>query len=252
MPTKTKHLDTSDELHLYRYGKGIKLVRPDELEQLKACPMASDTGQTVAGLMQLPVSFYFLDAASTTEKINSEGIEVCGFQSETESIGKSLLAVSKKESAVSLIQNCNQVMQSRETRIFEEFNLRKDGITQQFLSIKAPWYDQQDRIVGVCGFSIVLGRHPLADTLTTISRLGLLNNGASQQQASTSVCLGVQLTKRESEVLRLTVKGHTAKKIARFLQLSHRTVEEYLANIKIKLGVATKSDLIALASEHFV
>ena len=73
----------------------------------------------------------------------------------------------------------------------------------------------------------------------------------SQQKLVHPVKPGVQLTKREIEVLRLTVKGYTAKKIARFLQLSHRTVEEYLANIKIKMGAASKSDLIAMGSDYF-
>jgi DNA-binding CsgD family transcriptional regulator len=193
-----------------------------------------------------------LNTDSATEKINQEGVNVCGFESSNKSVGKSLLDVSNESSAVSLIDNCRQVMTANEIKIFEETNIRKDGLMQQFLSIKAPWYDSQDRIIGICGFSIVLGRHSLAESLSTITRMGLLNpvNAFPQRKPSADL-ISFNLSKREEECLRLTLKGCTAKKIARMLDLSHRTVEEYLTNIKIKMGVKSKSELIELAVNFY-
>jgi len=257
MSVKPKRLDTSDDLHLYRFGNGIKLVRPDQTVMNNACQFARDTGHTVGSILQLPISFYFLNAESVTEKINDEGVSVCGFESSKKSIGKSLFDVSKVESAGSLIDNCRQVIKTKETKIFEELNLRNDGLAQQFLSIKSPWYDQHDNIVGVCGFSIVLGKHPLADSLSTIARLGLLNSLNSLNSDTPPVSQNnarmhdLRLSKREAECLRLTIKGCTAKKIARMLDLSHRTIEEYLTNIKIKMGVKSKSELIEMAVSFY-
>lgn len=52
------------------------------------------------------------------------------------------------------------------------------------------------------------------------------------------------LTKRELDVLKYTMLGYTAKKIAYTLQLSYRTVEAYIITLKFKLRCATKSELI--------
>jgi len=52
------------------------------------------------------------------------------------------------------------------------------------------------------------------------------------------------LTKREIECLNLTVKGKPAKKVAYELRISQRTVEEHLTNIKKKMGVFSKAELI--------
>lgn len=58
-------------------------------------------------------------------------------------------------------------------------------------------------------------------------------------------------SKREIECLQLTMHGKTAKQIARILEISHRTVEEYLTNIKIKTHSTSKSELIEKAFDYF-
>ena len=62
---------------------------------------------------------------------------------------------------------------------------------------------------------------------------------------------GTCLSKRELECLRHTLRGHSAKQTANVLGISHRTVEEHLSNIKIKMGVASKAKLIEKVIDHF-
>ena len=57
------------------------------------------------------------------------------------------------------------------------------------------------------------------------------------------------LTAREKDVLHFVANGQTALSIAEALGLSVKTVENYLATIKSKLMVATKTDLIQKARE---
>lgn len=57
-----------------------------------------------------------------------------------------------------------------------------------------------------------------------------------------------RLSNREKQCLRLFLQGKTAKETASILQLSHRTIEEYLRNIKIKLQCARKRDLLKFHS----
>lgn len=55
------------------------------------------------------------------------------------------------------------------------------------------------------------------------------------------------LSLRELNCLRSTILGLSAREIAVELQLSKRTVEEYLTQIKNKLGCLNKRELIQLA-----
>lgn len=52
------------------------------------------------------------------------------------------------------------------------------------------------------------------------------------------------LTKREKECAKYICKGYTLKEIAALLNLSSRTVETHINNIKIKFNMRKKSDLI--------
>lgn len=55
------------------------------------------------------------------------------------------------------------------------------------------------------------------------------------------------LTKRETEVLRYVILGYTAKRVAIILNISYRTVETYIENIKFKLRCNSKGEIIEKA-----
>jgi DNA-binding NarL/FixJ family response regulator len=55
------------------------------------------------------------------------------------------------------------------------------------------------------------------------------------------------LTPRQREILRLLVEGHSAKEIAKVLDISHRTVEYHKYQAMEALGVTTNAELIQLA-----
>jgi FixJ family two-component response regulator len=51
--------------------------------------------------------------------------------------------------------------------------------------------------------------------------------------------------------LDVPVRAHT-RPIGRALGISHRTVEEYLVNIRIKTGASSKAELIEMTIDEFV
>lgn len=55
---------------------------------------------------------------------------------------------------------------------------------------------------------------------------------------------GTKLSKRQSEILYLSIRGKTSPEISEILKLSKRTVNHYLDAIKIKMGASSKSELI--------
>jgi two-component system, NarL family, response regulator LiaR len=61
------------------------------------------------------------------------------------------------------------------------------------------------------------------------------------------VASGDTLTERELDVLRLAARGQTNKQIGAELAISDRTVQNHLANIYAKLGVASRTEAVTAA-----
>lgn len=60
-----------------------------------------------------------------------------------------------------------------------------------------------------------------------------------------------KFTNREMQCLPLILKGNTSKQIAEALNLSYRTIEDYIDSIKLKTGAMNKNELILLLNEKF-
>ena len=60
-------------------------------------------------------------------------------------------------------------------------------------------------------------------------------------------CLATELTVREIEVVKLIARGHSAKKIANELHLSHHTVYTHRKNVMKKLALSSTADLMLYA-----
>lgn len=59
----------------------------------------------------------------------------------------------------------------------------------------------------------------------------------------------LKLTQREEECLFLLVRGKSAKAIGKLLSISSRTVEVYINNIKQKMSVSSRNEIIDKAIE---
>ena len=61
-----------------------------------------------------------------------------------------------------------------------------------------------------------------------------------------------QLTPRECEMLQLLAEGHSAPDIARLLVIGLPTVRTHQANLKRKLGLKNRAELLRYALDHNV
>jgi len=61
--------------------------------------------------------------------------------------------------------------------------------------------------------------------------------------------VGVKLTERETEVLRLAVQGMLNKQIGRMLGIGEKTVKAHLGRVYERLGVTNRADAVAWAIE---
>ncbi len=230
-----RNIDTSKELQICRYRNGVKLIRPKE---------NSSSHLSIANLLKLPFPFY-LNADKFIIDCNESCAEVNGFISREDSIGKKWYRPYKLDSISETLKNENDVINNNKYKIIEDILIRKDEVNIHALSFKMPWYDEQDKIIGLFGCSVFLGKQPLAESLSQIAELGFLNiiNNTFDPSNLPNNNIHPQLSKREQECLKLFLNGKTAKETSVILGLSYRTIEEYFTNIKKKLGCRYKRDL---------
>ncbi|MBI2786778.1 MAG: hypothetical protein HYX60_10965, partial [Legionella longbeachae] len=221
--------DFSLEFLLSPFKNGIQLVKPEGKNNYHAHLAVEPSPLT--SILQLSFCIHFSDQTNRLISLNKYTADACGFISERTAIGKNLLGVFNKASASLVNKHCDEVMATKQTKIYDEQVRRKDTIEQRCLSIKMPWYDDHEHLVGVFGCTIVEGIQPLAESLSIIASLGLLN-----VQHKTPCAPAIQLPKRQHDCLRLLVAGMTTKQIAFALSLSPRTIESYLIILKKKLN----------------
>lgn len=233
-------LDVSEEFYMLRLNNGIKLIRPENIKKY----LIDDTHiiSTVKNIFDLSFHTYFFKSASIFGDINEANANSLGC-SRDYLVGKSVQDVGKKEDAEAVFKNNLNVINSYSTKVFEENIFIKEEVFLSTLSIKVPCTNESGNSLGLFGLSIFLGKHSLADSLEQIIKLGFLN------QENISKIRGqylgnVHITQQESKIIKLLIRGMTAKRISVALNISRRTVEHHLMNIKIKLDVKSKSELI--------
>jgi DNA-binding CsgD family transcriptional regulator len=118
--------------------------------------------------------------------------------------------------------------------------------SQSFLLEKKPLFDSNDKIVGT-----IFQCHELKENLIS----ALQNHDKKNALLSSHYKVGLSenpldLSARELECIFCILRGMTAKQIAEILNLSKRTIEFYLENVKNKFGCLTKTELLVLAIQH--
>ncbi len=71
--------------------------------------------------------------------------------------------------------------------------------------------------------------------------------GYIRQQTAITTASKVEISARESEVLRLTAWGYSNKEIGSRMEISVKTVEAHKANAMRKLGIANRIDIVRYA-----
>lgn len=239
---KYRDYDLHQEKLIQHHKNGIKLSEPNS---------KLDNTMTIKEIFNMPLNIYFTNHESKILSLNDSTANLTGFISTHAAIGNTIERVTNKVTANISLKHDERVRQHGAMEIIEEHFTRLDDISYPAISIKFPWYNADDKIIGAFGFSIVMGEYAetsLAQSLMYISNTGLLAKKNSLQPMN-NILLGreldgVYLSKREIDCIYQLVKGRTIKMTAKILELSPRTVEYYLENIKAKLKVNSKAELI--------
>jgi len=232
-------LNISDEFEINRFYNGVKLSEPRESKY------------SIANVLKCQFGVYFETTDGVIQKANALNAEnYCGFDSTKSAIGKKYFLRMNKNEVKKLRYNDNLVMKKNCNVIFEEDITQDEAINVSTLSIKMPWYNTQNRVIGLFGCSILLGKNSLSQSLTHIAELGLLIPNIQLSKTLGNEIDNVYLSKRQLDCAKLLLQGNKIKEIADRLNLSPRTIETYLDNMKAKLKCRNKIDLTIKLFEH--
>jgi DNA-binding CsgD family transcriptional regulator len=235
---KTTAIEFSNELQLRGCKNGIQLLTPD----------ISINRPTITNVFNFPFPVYFQDSNHKTIACNDVCTEALGFASQSDCIGSPWFKPFIRNTVVKSILTDKVVINNEDYKIAESIAQRKDTVPIHTLSIRMPWFNSDNKVIGLFGLSIIVGRDSIIDSLSLIESFGLMRHSCFN--FIPLKINNVYFTTRENQCLKLTIKGKSAKQIAGLLDLSPRTVEEYLTNIKFKLGVNSKSELIELVLDN--
>lgn len=118
-----------------------------------------------------------------------------------------------------------KAVEEKSTIFTEEYPLLVDGSQAIMLSTKSPLYDESGAVVGIIGTSFNVANVRQQSSETT-------ENDASDLLAKNDD--NFHFTAREIECINWMIKGKTSLEIAMILNLSERTVETHINNIKKK------------------
>lgn len=94
------------------------------------------------------------------------------------------------------------------------------------------------------------GGAPMSPAIARKALLLLSNTPVSRIDEPSNALLPETVTERELEILKFTINGWDAKRIASELDLSVLTVRKHISNIYQKLHVNSKAQIISLAHKN--
>lgn len=122
-----------------------------------------------------------------------------------------------------------------------------DGKWHAFLFTKMPWKNEQNEIIGTILYGLELKDTAVLEVGHWICQAADLDN---KKQASLNLDLHrqpVKLNTRESEVLFLLLYGKKPQYIAKILELSVKTIENYVLRLREKFNANSKKELLDIA-----
>lgn len=244
--TTTMKLDTNPELLMQPHRNGVKLVKPNE---------KSASSMTIETLFSMPLIIYFVDSnerfidANHLTRVTNIPRNV-GYYSDRDLRDKLFNSCFSRAVVEMLGHNNRQVLNHRKMTIFDEAGLRLDDIHFSTVTFKFPVYNEMNDPIAVFGISALTNNtlypeaEPLAKALDRIVNTGLITHSQKETLLPNMSIGDVYLSKQELRCLQLLISGKTFKLIGNHLQLSPRTVEHYIENIKHKLHIKTKAELV--------
>lgn len=158
-----------------------------------------------------------------------------------DAIDKRLSIIAEPETVEIIHAEHQKILKQQKMLIFEQtYILNENNRVFDAISLKCPWQDTNDKIIGIFSFPTL---HGIALSLHQLSTLELFN--INFYNTSLLPCNDeIYLSFREKECIFYLILSYTIKMISMRINLCPRIIEHYIENIKNKLKVYPTSELI--------
>jgi DNA-binding CsgD family transcriptional regulator len=233
----------SHELQIFRYKRGVKLVRPND-----------DAKISLGSLLKQSFNVFIQDVDQGILEANDPCWSSCGFQSIQDAIGANASKVCADKCLIERFAQTNHQIISQQTNVVVNENLIfSDGSEIRTLSLKFPWYDDNDRIIGTFGCALNVTNINLDSVANDLNFLNqnLYDHHNVNSEQYANIINKYQFTRRETQIIASVIRGRTLPATAKLMNISSRTAENYFATIKDKLGVTSKTEVIEMLYKYY-
>ncbi len=223
-------INISDEMMVKKHHNGVRLVAPSH--------STDHSMHSLSSHLHLPFNVIFKRFDSAMIKMNESTAKTCGFDSANAGVGATVEEIFATETADAVLRKDQECMRRAHLLTQEQDLMMKDGSIKRSISFRLPWYEK-NKIIGIMLYGIIVGEHPVYESFQQFNKIDFINLNRQQ-----STQLDPNFSNRELQCIKLLLRGKTSRDIANTLGLSIRTIETYIDNIKFKLAVQTKPELI--------
>jgi DNA-binding CsgD family transcriptional regulator len=232
--------------YIQPYLNGFKLVHEKIFENADSFSFIDNALTPVLSLENSAYSFYIVNKQHIIEWYNQGCLMVSGHTSILEAIGN-------KTGCRGTIQFQNQIISinlfvtrhKRKLKCVEVMYQENGDFDNPLVSYKCPWYDDSSTILGIVGISA-----KSTDDYPNLFLSHLSKENTRKIPQLNDAMNSISFSNQEMNCFQFLVRGMTSKEIAQKMNLSYRTVENYLARAKYKANVTSKSQLIEFLLTH--
>ncbi|WP_283132205.1 helix-turn-helix transcriptional regulator [Enterovibrio norvegicus] len=198
---------------------------------------------------QLPGCWGCKDINSNFVYVNQNFVDLVGVSSHHDLIGKTNFDIPAPLTACAEVfqQQDQTVMTSGKNIQVLNIHPYPDGEWHAHIFTKMPWYSESGELIGVIFHGQAINEFAALEVGQWICRA--IGSSKKDLTIGKETKPHPPLSPRESEVLFLHMYGKKPQFIANALGVSVKTIENHFANLRLKLGVKTKTDLMDKALE---
>ncbi len=224
----------SRELVLHKHLNGVQLIEPsdDSLEL------------SLGDMMGKHLSVYLLDLGHRALEFNDHQMSYLNIIHRKDLLGKTVEAICHNNNIIASVHDNNEVVFNKQkTLIFSE-EIHAFDRPCHSLSVKMPWYDDTNRVIGLFGYSYFSDSHCGQSDNFDFAEVSNSFFEPHQKTLTAADAALKPFSTREVELINYLMRGKTLNECAQRLNISKRTAEHYFNNIKDKVSVKTRSEFV--------
>lgn len=209
--------------------------------------------QQVSLFSQLPGYWGCKDLNSVFVYANTAYAKLIGFEKSQDCVGLTDFQMPSPtiHCATDFVKQDRYVIENNTSLRILDIHPYPDGSWRAHLFTKIPWLDDSQKVQGTIFYGQELSDTAILEVGHWICRAtGLPPESSLIAETPTTTRFDLKLTNRESEALFLLLYGKKPHYIATIMNISIKTLESYVARLRVKFGAHSKAQLIDMALDQ--